>query len=307
MVARVDQGFLMSSYFSLLLMSGSHPTFLGIGAPKAGSTWLYELLRTHPEVGMSERRREIHYFDRNYDRGQAWYMQFFEEVDGYKVTGEFSPTYLYCDELTERIAESAPSVQKLVVSLRNPVDQIFSLFAFRVRTRGYEGSFEQFLDKGPAIYRCMHGVHLERLRPWIERGALLSLVFEEAVKDVENTKMQLATFLGVDPALFPEEAGHSRINYSYAPRYKRLYVWAVAFSQRLRRGDHDRLINFAKQTGIKRLFDREGTFSVPPMQPATRRRLVEIFEPDVAALEKLLGRPMTQWRDTWARELGNSG
>jgi len=56
---------------------------------------------------------------------------------------------------------------------------------------------------------------------------------------------------------------------------------------------------------MKRLFEREGTSPVPPMQPATRRRLITIFEPDVADLEKLLGRPMTLWRNAWSRELGD--
>ncbi len=287
-------------------MSGSLPTFLGIGATKAGSTWLYELLRTHPDVGMAERRREIHYFDFYYDRGPNWYKQFFKDVEACEIRGEFSPTYLYCEELSERIAESAPTVQKLLVSLRNPVDRVFSFYAMRVRVEGYEGSFEQFLAERPmAIHKSKYGVHLERLRPWIERGALLPLIFEEAVKDVENTKIQLANFLGVDPKLFPAGAGHSQINRRFSPRFWPLYVRVIALSQRLRRGDHDRLLNFAKRIGMKRLFEREGTSPVPPMQPATRRRLITIFEPDVADLEKLLGRPMTLWRNAWSRELGD--
>ncbi len=284
-------------------MSGPLPTFLGIGAAKAGSTWLYELLRTHPDVGMSERRREIHFFDRFYDRGLAWYGQFFEDLDGYDVVGEFSPTYLYCEELTERISESVPSVHKLLVSLRDPVEQAFSLYGFRVRTGDYHGSFEQFLDDRSAIHRCKHATHLERLRPWIDRGALLALVFEDAVKDVEGTKLQLANFLGVDASLFPAEAGHERLNQGYSPRFKGLYVWFLALSQRLRSGDHDHLLNLAKRLGVKRLFEREGTSPVAAMQSATRRRLIDVFEPDVAHLEELLGRPMTTWRTAWAAEL----
>lgn len=39
------------------------PHFLGIGAPKAGTTWLYENLRQHPQVWLPP-LKEIHYFDR---------------------------------------------------------------------------------------------------------------------------------------------------------------------------------------------------------------------------------------------------
>ena len=39
-----------------------YPDFLGIGAQKAGTTWLYHNLRAHPEIWMPP-RKEIHYFD----------------------------------------------------------------------------------------------------------------------------------------------------------------------------------------------------------------------------------------------------
>ncbi len=39
-----------------------YPDFLVIGAQKAGTTWLYRSLRTHPQVWMP-REKELHYFD----------------------------------------------------------------------------------------------------------------------------------------------------------------------------------------------------------------------------------------------------
>jgi len=41
-----------------------NPNFLGIGVPKAGTTWLYENLRQHPQVWLPP-AKEIHYFDRS--------------------------------------------------------------------------------------------------------------------------------------------------------------------------------------------------------------------------------------------------
>lgn len=40
------------------------PNFLGIGAMKAGTTWLWRQLNSHPEVWMPP-IKELHYFDRN--------------------------------------------------------------------------------------------------------------------------------------------------------------------------------------------------------------------------------------------------
>ena len=44
----------------------SLPTFLVIGAARAGSTWLHHLLDSHPDVYVPGRRKEIAYFDKLY-------------------------------------------------------------------------------------------------------------------------------------------------------------------------------------------------------------------------------------------------
>jgi hypothetical protein len=47
-----------------------HPDFLGIGAQKAGTTWLARNLQSHPQIYMP--RKEVHYFDRKInDRSNA--------------------------------------------------------------------------------------------------------------------------------------------------------------------------------------------------------------------------------------------
>lgn len=43
------------------LAAGKPPHFLGIGAPRCGTSWVFKMLRLHPEVWMPW--KEIHYFD----------------------------------------------------------------------------------------------------------------------------------------------------------------------------------------------------------------------------------------------------
>jgi hypothetical protein len=45
----------------LLSSKGRYPDFVGIGAQKAGTTWLYRNLRDHPQIWMP--KKEVHYFD----------------------------------------------------------------------------------------------------------------------------------------------------------------------------------------------------------------------------------------------------
>ena len=46
---------------SLVPSKGRYPDFIGIGAQKAGTTWLYRNLRDHPQIWMP--KKEVHYFD----------------------------------------------------------------------------------------------------------------------------------------------------------------------------------------------------------------------------------------------------
>ena len=51
------------------------PDFVGVGVQRAGSTWVAEMLRQHPEVWMRE--KEISFFTRHYHRGWDWYEAHF--------------------------------------------------------------------------------------------------------------------------------------------------------------------------------------------------------------------------------------
>lgn len=61
-------------------MSGTRlqnrPNFLGIGAQRTATTWLSEVLRSHPEIYMTH-TKEVHYFSKHYERGEGWYISHF--------------------------------------------------------------------------------------------------------------------------------------------------------------------------------------------------------------------------------------
>lgn len=66
---------------------------LGIGAPKAGTTWLYDYLSTHPEVHVP-RTKELHYFNVLWDPQQAAFRdERRQEAAGRPRTVETSPGF----------------------------------------------------------------------------------------------------------------------------------------------------------------------------------------------------------------------
>ena len=63
------------------------PDFLGIGAQKAGTTWLHENLRCHPSLYLPD-EKELHYFDWHFHRPLRWYAGHFRQGAGRVRTGK---------------------------------------------------------------------------------------------------------------------------------------------------------------------------------------------------------------------------
>ncbi len=122
------------------------PDFIIIGTQRCGTSSLYKYLTRHPQVAPA-RRKEVHYFDLNYQRGIGWYQaQFQPKQDPKALCGEASPYYLFHPLAARRCAVALPEA-KIIVLLRDPVDRAHSHFHHEIR-RGCESlSFEEALDR----------------------------------------------------------------------------------------------------------------------------------------------------------------
>jgi len=101
------------------------PDFLGIGAMKSGTTWLYENLRCHPDAYLPD-RKELYYFSHAfYDGRLRHYFGKFEPGHD-KVKGELTPGYATLPEDRIRfIRQIMPNV-KLIFIARDPVYRSWS-------------------------------------------------------------------------------------------------------------------------------------------------------------------------------------
>jgi len=154
------------------------PDFIVIGAQKCGSSSIIENLDKHPDIFIPRTKdrinsrtlvyKEIHYFDKYYDRGIDWYKKLFTE--GYRVCGEKTTNYFYFLHCHEKIAKTAPKV-KLILTLRNPTDRFYSRYYSRLRMygdltpmevidrdlkRGTDQQFDDTLQQGYYIDQLEH-------------------------------------------------------------------------------------------------------------------------------------------------------
>jgi hypothetical protein len=272
------------------------PTFLGIGVPRAGTTWLHTLLSAHPEVYLPSRRKEVRFFDRHHDQGQGWYEEFFctsEEARGYRAIGEISPQYLYCEECPGRISALVPTA-KLIVMLRHPVDRAYSQFGFVMQRRDFRGSFEEFVATRPrALEMGFYSRYLESYLRHFERSRILPVVFEEAVSEHSEVRHDLAGFLGISEELLP--GATDRVNPSTVPRFRSLSSFAVKTGRRLRRHHLESLVDVAGRLGLRRLLTSGRR--VPPLEKGLKRELSQMYAGEFDELERSWGIDLSPWRD----------
>lgn len=272
---------------------GNLPNFLVIGAPRCGTSSLARYLRGHPEVFLAT-PKELHFFDREYERGLGWYCEHFAGVDGETAVGEASPSYLYRAEAVERMAAAVPSA-RLIAVLRDPVARAYSHY-WMERMRGRERrSFAQAVEvelsggaarPGPAgsggmayLDRGRYLGQLERVGRHYPRSSLLVQLFDDVVADPVGSYRTVCRFLSVSDTFVPPLLG-TAVNPSVAFR-----------SLGLRR--------LARQLPdpVRRVVERVNTrsFRYPALDPELRARAAAFLADDTRALGVWLGRDLTSW------------
>lgn len=268
------------------------PDFLVIGAKKAGSTWLDQVLRSHPDVALPARRKEVAYFDLFYDRGPEWYAHFFADLPPRAVVGESTPEYMHHALAPERIERDLPST-RLVVILRSPLDRAYSEWGHQVMRFAEQRTFEQYAREVPALLaKSRYAQQLRRFPRALAAGRLHVVVLEDALRNPAPTLAGLAQYLGVEPAGFRAEPD-ARQNETYRPRFRRGFALARQFSDWLRAHELDVVSNLAQRVGVRRIFGDKGRF--PPMSEAQRSAFADFQRQACAETEELLQRAIPAW------------
>jgi hypothetical protein len=131
------------------------PSFILVGAQRAGTTSLYRALMSHPLVHSANYHKGVNYFDVNYHRDFSWYQGHFPTTAslrkstpdgaGEPITFEASGYYMFHPCAAGRIARDLPDV-RIIAMLRDPVERAYSAWKHEL-ARGYETeTFERALE-----------------------------------------------------------------------------------------------------------------------------------------------------------------
>lgn len=181
--------------------------FLGIGAQKAGTTWLYHALSRHPQVWFPA-GKEVHFWDQKRERGVEWWLGLFAEPRPGVRQGEITPAYalLEVPEIRE-IRRVAPDLRVLYV-LRNPLERAWSaaLMALgRAELEESEVSDQWFVDhfrSRGSLGRGDYAGCIARWRNVFPAERVQVLLFDDLRARPHELLADVANHIGVDPGFY---------------------------------------------------------------------------------------------------------
>jgi len=185
------------------------PTFLVVGAMKAGTTSLFEYLRGHPDVFMPP-EKELCYFCGRLagDRDLTWYERQFDDAAHAVAIGEAAPVYAWYPAfpgVPERATRLISDV-RVVYLVRDPVERIRSQY-LHARARGSEarGITRAVLETPDYIDVSRYGVQLRRWLDWVDESKVLVVPSEALREERSDTLADVLRFIGVDPTWRPDD------------------------------------------------------------------------------------------------------
>lgn len=292
------------------------PDYIGIGAMKAASGWIFKCLELHPEVGNSEWSKELHFFTKsyNYEKGIEYYYSLFSQHPKGKLKGEFTPAYMASPQVAQLIYKHFPNV-KLIVSLRNPIERAYSHYRYNVQERGrfriYK-NFEETIKKDKTIIE--RGFYYKQLKPYFDlfpRENILILFFKDIKNNPKKVVHELYKFLGLkNTSYIPLLINRRRsITGAYVIKQKFpilnfLIYW---FNSKIKKeGSFRKFTNKFKievlYNKLQKINRKEITaknikaLSVPPLSQSDRDYLLKIYKDDIQNLEKLLNKDLKHWK-----------
>jgi hypothetical protein len=278
------------------------PDFIGIGAQRSGTSWIYACLYEHPQICMP--RKEINFFsrERNWSRGFEWYEGIFGECPPTKLSGEFSTSYLTDADTPARIRDRYPDV-RLIVSLRHPVDRAYSSYLNDIVGGGVatKEGFREALQSHPEYLETgRYAQHLRNFLDLFPRDRLLVSIFDDARRDPFAAIQSMYRFLEVDPTFRPSMLDR-RVNAGRIPRSQRLERWLRDIADAFRHRPALRPLWWqAKRLGIgdrlRSMNTTEGGDRPDGLDPEERHSLSQQFEPEIRDLEELLQIDLPGWR-----------
>jgi hypothetical protein len=274
---------------------GLEPDFLCIGAHKAGTTWLYQQLDSHPDFWMPP-VKELHYFDQLSRVQRAAYprcrderdRRFLERLKSLSAepgidlenygrlfepkaslfSGDISPNYSTLSDEVIRQVVGYFSNLKVIFLARDPVERFWSHLSMEVHYRQIEpfdatdiNEVNRNLSRRGMLLRSYPSAVIARWKRCVDSERFRVYFFDDLQNNPAELRRSILRFLGADPDKF------ATANPSFGEPGSRLSA------------------DYNRWTGMEKL----------PLSNKVRSHLAKFFKKELKTCAALLGGPARDW------------
>ena len=283
-------------------MMNKEPNFIVAGAPKAGTTWLYQCLKEHPDIFVST-PKEVHYFsrDRCYEKGIEWYLSYFQDAEE-SILGEVCPSYMYLEKVPPRMHAWNPHV-KLIFMVRNPIDRAYSEYCMSIDHWGNKQTIDQALSASSQIVHC--GLYYQQIQEFLKffpQQQIQTLLYDDLKKDPERLLKEVYNFLGASKTFKPTILNKRENSRKPPPRNMAIYQPIRSLYLRLLKQNPQAevFLNTMRKKGYLDLFYkvmRGGTY--PKLSEDIAHKLALFYKEDISSLSTMLNRDLSHWLEPY--------
>jgi len=295
------------------------PNFFIVGAPKCGTTALYEYLREHPNVFMCT-PKEPHYFATDLPKKRLVqtldeYNHLFDKAgENHKAIGEASVWYLYSDDAIENIKKFNPDA-KIIVMLRNPVDFVYSFHSQALQSntedvRDFKKAWELSKQRARGREIPKHcnevklfyydqigkfGFQIDRLLNIFPHEQVKIIFFDDFKKQTGEVYKDVLNFLSL-----PDD---HKSDFPVINKNKRHKIqWLAELTRTPPAAILNLVFKFKKMMGIKELGLKNKIEKINVKTEQRRKldnemveKIIDAYRSDVMKLSKITGRDLIHW------------
>jgi Sulfotransferase domain len=271
------------------------PSFVVVGPPRTGTTWMHEVLSRHTHL--PDPTKETHFFDLHFERGLSWYLDHFPAAIPGRLRGEIAPTYFASAVARERIAQVLPHA-KLVFIFRHPVARLVSLYRVKRAYGMFEWSLEQAIERDPELLESSrYATHLTQWLSAFPSQQISINLYDDLSNDPQAFIDGIVDFLGVERFRLSSRQMQQVFSTGQLtePRNYRATRMATTLADWCKARKLDSVVAGVRNSSLMRFFVGSGAPFAEIPAPVMRR-IADHVRPEIDDLEALLDRDLSGWK-----------
>jgi hypothetical protein len=293
------------------------PNFLIVGTARAGTTSLHEFLGGHADIYMPLQKEPCFFtfynehpeFKDSKNRYTTTAENYAALFDGHdeKIMGESSTPYLYFYEKSiTNIKQLVPDYRKMkiLIVLRDPAERAYSQFMHNRRDLLETLSFEEAIAAEKSrmeenwhfdFFYVDKGYYYNQVKAFMDNFDHVKVVFYDALeKNPDKLLQDIYAFLEVENIVEKEmvkrnQSGEMKVKWFKQIITTRKNPVLNAVRKMMGRDTKKKLRNWVKDKLLR--YNLKKT----EMNPATRKRLVDLYKSDIQKLQSLVDRDLSDW------------